>query len=95
MFVAGLAIILLNMNTLLLKNQNQTSDIKSFFVNPKFLDIAEQILGPDIILHHTKLFQKPQGKGAPFPMHQDWQYFPTVKDTMIAGIIHVSEARWY
>lgn len=58
----------------------------------RFLDIASVILGPDIILHHTKLFQKPQGKGSPFPMHQDWGYFPTVKDTMIAGVIHVSEA---
>jgi ectoine hydroxylase-related dioxygenase (phytanoyl-CoA dioxygenase family) len=25
-------------------------------------------------------------------MHQDWSYFPTVKDTMMAGIIHVSNA---
>jgi len=57
-----------------------------------FLDVAEAILGPDIILHHSKLFQKPAEKGAPFPMHQDWTYFPTVKDTMMAGIIHVSDA---
>lgn len=60
--------------------------------NPAFLDVAEAILGPDIILHHTKLFQKPNETGAPFPIHQDWEYFPTVKDSMIAGIIHVSEA---
>lgn len=58
----------------------------------KFLDIASDILGPDVILHHTKLFQKPAEKGAPFPMHQDWTYFPSVKDSLIAGIIHVSEA---
>jgi ectoine hydroxylase-related dioxygenase (phytanoyl-CoA dioxygenase family) len=58
----------------------------------EFLRLAEQLLGPDVILHHTKLFQKPAEKGAPFPMHQDWSYFPTVKDTMLAGIIHVSEA---
>ncbi len=58
----------------------------------KFLDVAEAILGPDIILHHTKLFQKPPEKGSPFPMHQDWGYFPTVNDSMIAGIIHVSRA---
>lgn len=57
-----------------------------------FLDHAEHILGPDIVLHHSKLFQKPSEKGAPFPMHQDWNYFPTVKDSMIAGIIHVSDA---
>ena len=25
-------------------------------------------------------------------MHQDWPYFPTLNDSMIAGIIHVSEA---
>ena len=25
-------------------------------------------------------------------MHQDWSYFPTVKDNMMAGIIHVSNA---
>ena len=57
-----------------------------------FLDVAEAILGPDIILHHSKLFQKPAENGAPFPMHQDWDHFPTIKDTMIAGIIHVSRA---
>lgn len=61
-------------------------------MNNKFLDIAEQLLGPDIVLHHTKLFQKPSEKGAPFPMHQDWSYFPTEKDTMLAGVIHVSKA---
>ena len=58
----------------------------------KFLDSAEAILGPDIILHHSKLFQKPRGNGAPFPMHQDWEWFPTEQDTMIAGVVHVSEA---
>lgn len=57
-----------------------------------FLNITSQILGEDIILHHSKLFQKPQGKGSPFPMHQDWPYFPTIKDSMIAAVIHVSDA---
>lgn len=61
-------------------------------LDPRFLDIAEAILGPDIVLHHTKLFQKPNGSGSPFPMHQDWRYFPTSDDRMIAAIIHVSPA---
>lgn len=61
-------------------------------MHPRFLDVAESILGPDIMMHHTKLFQKPGEKGAPFPMHQDWEYFPTEKDTMMAGIIHVTHA---
>ena len=42
-----------------------------------FLDVAQEILGPDVILHHTKLFQKPAEQGSPFPMHQDWPNFPT------------------
>lgn len=62
------------------------------FVNPKFLNVVREILGDDIILHHSKLFQKPAEKGSPFPMHQDWPNFPTLNDTMMAGIIHVSDA---
>lgn len=62
------------------------------FLHEGFLGIVESIIGPDIILHHSKLFQKPAENGSPFPMHQDWPYFPTVKDTMIAGIIHISDA---
>ena len=62
------------------------------FLHPRFLEVSQAILGPDIVLHHTKLFQKPAEKGAPFPMHQDWSYFPSEKDTMMAGIIHISNA---
>ena len=57
-----------------------------------FLDVVEAMLGPDIILHHTKLFQKPAENGSPFPMHQDYTYFPSVQDTMMAGVIFVSDA---
>ena len=62
------------------------------FLQQKFLAVAKEILGDDVILHHSKLFQKPPEKGAPFPMHQDWTYFPTEKDSMIAAVIHVTEA---
>ena len=58
----------------------------------RFLGIAMAILGPDVILHHTKLFQKPPRDGAPFPVHQDWWYFPTKHDTMIAATIFLTEA---
>jgi phytanoyl-CoA hydroxylase len=61
-------------------------------MHPRFLEACSSLIGPDIMLHHTKLFQKPAEAGAPFPMHQDWEYFPSEKDTMMAGVIHVSEA---
>ncbi|MGH7145804.1 MAG: phytanoyl-CoA dioxygenase family protein [Planctomycetota bacterium] len=75
-----------------------THNVQSFsaawlraFQQEKFLNVAQEFLGPNIVLHHSKLFQKPAEKGAPFPTHQDWSYFPTVKDTMIAGVIYISE----
>ena len=58
----------------------------------RFLAIAQSVLGPDIVLHHTKLFQKPPSLGAPFPVHQDWSYFPTKYDTMIAATVFLSDA---
>jgi len=62
------------------------------FMNNRFLDVVEQLIGPDIILHHSKLFQKPAQHGSPFPIHQDWYYFPTKLDTMLAGIIFLGDA---
>ena len=58
----------------------------------RFLAVAQSLLGPDIVLHHTKLFQKPPTSGAPFPVHQDWSYFPTKFDTMIAATLFLSDA---
>lgn len=58
-----------------------------------FLDIVEQFIGPDIVLNHSTLFEKRKTTGdTPFKMHQDWSYLPTQRNTMIAGMIHVSEA---
>lgn len=61
------------------------------FMMPCFLDVVEDLIGPDIILHHSKLFQKPAFEGSPFPIHQDWSYFPSRKDTMMAGIIFLTD----
>lgn len=72
--------------------QQYSSTWLGAFLHKKFLNITSIILGENIILHHSKLFQKPKGKGSPFPMHQDWSYFPTEKDSMIAAVIHISDA---
>ena len=63
------------------------------FLQPRFLEVSQAILkSSDVILHHSKLFQKPAEKGAPFPMHQDYSYFPTIKNNMMAGSIMITEA---
>jgi phytanoyl-CoA hydroxylase len=61
-------------------------------VDPRFTSIAQSIIGPNVQLHHTKMFIKPPEKGAPFPMHQDHPYFPHEKNSMIAAIIHFDDA---
>jgi ectoine hydroxylase-related dioxygenase (phytanoyl-CoA dioxygenase family) len=72
--------------------QNYSPSWLHAILDSRFLDVAEAILGSDLVLHHTKLFQKPPGRGSPFPMHQDWRYFPITDDRMVAGIIHLSPA---
>jgi phytanoyl-CoA hydroxylase len=72
--------------------QDHSSAYTRAFQSPKFLETSAEILGPNIILHHSKLFMKPPKAGSGFPIHQDWGYFPTEKDSMIAAVIHLSDA---
>jgi ectoine hydroxylase-related dioxygenase (phytanoyl-CoA dioxygenase family) len=61
-------------------------------VHPRLTEIAADLIGPNVQLHHTKLHVKPPEKGSPFPMHQDYHYFPHEKDTMIAAVIYLEKA---
>jgi len=62
-------------------------------VDPRLTDIAADIIGsPNVQLHHTKMFIKPPEKGSPFPMHQDFPYFPHDNNSMIAAIFHFDDA---
>ncbi len=72
--------------------QSYSSIMTEMVQHEKLLDLSESLIGPDIILHHTKLFLKPIKKGSAFPLHQDWSYFPTKKNSMIAAVIHLSDS---
>ena len=72
--------------------QSYSSIMLNMVQNETLLDLAESLIGPDIILHHTKLFCKPPKKGSAFPLHQDWSYFPTQKNSMIAAVVHLSKS---
>lgn len=61
--------------------------------DPRLTDPAAEIIGsPNVQLHHNKLFIKPPEKGAPFPMHQDYPYFPHANHSMIAAVVHFDDA---
>jgi ectoine hydroxylase-related dioxygenase (phytanoyl-CoA dioxygenase family) len=61
-------------------------------VDPRLTSVAQSIIGPNVQLHHTKMFIKPPEKGSPFPMHQDVPYFPHDRHSMIAAIVHFDDA---
>ena len=60
--------------------------------DPRFIGVAQSIIGPNVQLHHTKMFIKPPENGSPFPMHQDYHYFPHAANSMTAAIMHFDDA---
>ncbi len=72
--------------------QFQSAAFARLIVDEAFTAIAAQIIGPNVQLHHTKMFIKPPEQGSPFPMHQDAPYFPHDNHSMIAAIFHFDDA---
>ena len=72
--------------------QFHSAAFSRLIVDPRFTDRVADLIGPNVQLHHTKLFIKPPERGAPFPMHQDYPYFPHEKHTMMAAILFFDDA---
>ena len=72
--------------------QFQSAAFARLIVDERLTAAAADILGPNVQLHHTKMFIKPPEKGSPFPMHQDAPFFPHERHSMIAAIIHFDDA---
>ena len=72
--------------------QNHSALFTRMLVDDRLVDRAAELIGPNVQLHHTKLHNKPPSVGSPFPMHQDYPYFPHHGDSMIAAIVHVDDA---
>lgn len=64
-----------------------------YLTDPRLAHAAATLMGtPNVQLHHNKLFIKPPAHGSPFPLHQDWPFFPHEHDSLVAVIIHLDEA---
>jgi ectoine hydroxylase-related dioxygenase (phytanoyl-CoA dioxygenase family) len=73
--------------------QFQSAAFSKLIVDDRLTGIAAAIIGgPNVQLHHTKMFIKPPEKGSPFPLHQDCPFFPHERHSMIAAIIHFDDA---
>jgi ectoine hydroxylase-related dioxygenase (phytanoyl-CoA dioxygenase family) len=60
--------------------------------HPRLVEALTQVIGPNVQLHHTKMLVKPPEKGAPFPMHQDYPFFPHARHTVTAASVHLDDA---
>ena len=50
--------------------------LNEFIRSPAMLDVMEQIIGPELIIYHSKLLMKAPNIGdCHFPWHQDYQYW--------------------
>jgi phytanoyl-CoA hydroxylase len=58
---------------------------------PSIVEVLTSLIGPNVQLHHTKMLVKPPEKGAPFPMHQDYPYFPHERHSVLAASIHLDD----
>ncbi|CAN5576839.1 phytanoyl-CoA dioxygenase family protein [soil metagenome] len=72
--------------------QFQSALFTRMVYDPRLTAIAADVVGPNVQLHHTKMFIKPPEKGSPFPMHQDHPYFPHQNHSMTAAVIHFDDA---
>jgi ectoine hydroxylase-related dioxygenase (phytanoyl-CoA dioxygenase family) len=61
-------------------------------VHPRMTAVLTKLIGPNVELHHSKMLVKPPEKGAAFPMHQDYPYFPHERHTMLAASVHLDDA---
>jgi phytanoyl-CoA hydroxylase len=61
--------------------------------NPRILDVVENLIGPNIQLHHTKLNLKPpSSREARFEWHQDYPFFPHTNFDLLAVMIYLDDS---
>ncbi|MCS7061121.1 MAG: phytanoyl-CoA dioxygenase family protein [Anaerolineae bacterium] len=61
--------------------------------HPKLTEIISDILGPDVELHHSTMHIKPPSTGQPFPMHQDYPFYPHQDGRYVDVLVHLDDTR--
>jgi phytanoyl-CoA hydroxylase len=72
--------------------QFRSAAFTRLLVDPRLTALFTSLIGPNVQLHHNKMFIKPPERGSPFPMHQDHAYFPHRGKSMTAAILHLDAA---
>ena len=70
----------------------EVSQIRDVFTSQTMLDCMEDLMGPDIYYHSSKVMFKPAGGGAPKPWHQDAAYWTQYASRQITVWIAIHDA---
>jgi phytanoyl-CoA hydroxylase len=62
-----------------------------FLLNPRFINLAEAVLGDKVVPQHVQYFSKPPGIGRATPSHQDGFYFCLVPNEAVSFWIPLDE----
>ncbi|MBI3920406.1 MAG: phytanoyl-CoA dioxygenase family protein [Armatimonadetes bacterium] len=58
-------------------------------MNRNLVEALADLIGPEVELHHSTLHAKTGGGGMPFPMHQDYPFYPHENGQYLDAIVHV------
>ena len=58
----------------------------------KLLDCVEQLIGPDLVFHYSKINMKPPAIGSVVEWHQDLAYYPLTNRDAISILVYLDDA---
>lgn len=65
---------------------------ESVAAHPPLLDAIEQLIGPDILFHYSKLHLKAPKVGSVVEWHQDFSYYPHTNTDLVTALIYLDDA---
>ena len=71
--------------------QFYTSSWMQAVIKPNLISVLENLIGPELELHHSTMHIKPPSTGHPFPMHQDWAFYKHQDSRFVDVLIHLDD----
>jgi phytanoyl-CoA hydroxylase len=60
--------------------------------DPRLLDAVEQLIGPDILFHYSKLHMKGPRVGTIVDWHQDFAFYPHTNTDLVTAMVYLDDA---
>lgn len=64
---------------------------REFSESPKIVDCVEQLFGPNLLFHYSKINMKPPGIGSPVEWHQDLSYYPLTNRDSVSILFYLDD----